>query len=1084
MKNLYTKNELNLPIPLASVFLLMSVSIHANIYSSGNIRYHSNYFQHNLLINHFDSSFNIINKIADFPLPERKQSPPDTIQGMVTDEQGQPVSGVKVIIKGTHKSTTTDFSGKFRIEAAENDILILEMIGYERYEAVVGQSSSLQIKLRKEEAVKTKAINEVVVIGYTSRQKKNVTSAISTIDSKEITQSPVANLSNLIAGRLPGVVTTQRSGEPGYDGAGISIRGFGAPLVVVDGIPQSFTQLDPNEIESLTVLKDAAAAVYGVRAANGVILITTKSGSRGKPTIEYNMYYGVQSPTRYPKMANAAEFVLLTDEGEINKGGKPAYGKSVYEDYLNGKRKSYDWITAAIRADSPQQQHNITVNGGGDQIKYFMSVGYLEQDGMWRSGDTQFQRYNFRSKVEGKITDNLTVGMNVSGRMEQRDFPGAGAATMIGGLLRTYPIFSPYANDNPQYPAETNQSQQNTIALMNKNISGYTNDTKNFFNGIINFTYNAPFLPGLYVNGQYSYIKQYQQVKNWRPTYVLYKYNPATNTYTQGYIGNSPTTLQHDFNEETDRVSSLSLGYKRKFAERHNVESILVYEERVNKGNNFWAFREFLLNSKDYLFAGVDNNKNNNGKAFEFASRSIAGRAYYDFKNRYIAELIFRYDGSSRFPKNSRWGFFPAVSAGWRISDEPFFEKMGLKKYITDLKFTGSWGKVGDDGWNDINNRDSSNWQYIPGYTYPSGNYIFGNNPIPGLSDKGLINQYITWFTSTTTNIGMVLNVRNGLFTAETNYFFRKRTGLFATRALTIPNTFGAELPKENLNSDNTRGFEVILGHHKKYGEIDFDIKGNVSFSRSRSKYTEASPYNNSFQQWRNDYTNRWTNIWWGYKSLGQFQNQDEINAWAVQDGQGNRSLRPGDIRYEDINGDGIIDGKDIRPIGRGRDPEIMFGLNINVGWKGFNFSVLLQGAANFNQYFEAEYQSPFFNGANSLAMFMDRWHRQDPYDPNSPWVPGKYPATVPGGSPNNQKTSDFWLKDASYLRMKNIQLAYTFKNTMLQSIGVRTLRVYLNGFNLITWDKVKYLDPENSNNRGLYYPQQRVINFGLTATL
>ncbi|KFC34539.1 hypothetical protein FF18_07595 [Elizabethkingia anophelis] len=937
---------------------------------------------------------------------------------------------------------------------------------------------------KKADTAKAKNIDEVVVVGYTSRKKKNVTSAISTINAKEITQSPVANLSNVIAGRLPGVVTTQRWGEPGSDGTGVSIRGFGDALVVVDGVPQPYTQLDPNDVESFTVLKDAAAAVYGVRAANGVILITTKSGSRGRPTIDYSMYYGVQSPTRYPKMVSAADFILLTDEGEINKGGQPAYGKNVYEDYLSGRKKSYDWIALAIRPDSPQQQHNITVNGGSDRIKYLMSVGYLEQNGMWRSGDTMFQRYNFRTKVEGKVTDHLSVGMNVSGRIEQRDSPGSSTENMIGGLLRTFPTQSPYANDNPEYPGTTNQSHQNVIALMQKSISGYTNDTNNFFNGILNFTYNAPFLEGLYLSGQYSYIKRYRQIKTWRPTFTLYNYNEATGVYAPGYIGNSPTSLRHDFVEETDRVSNLSLGYKKKFNDQHNVEALLVFEERANKGNNFWASREFLLDSKDYLFAGVDNNKNNNGSAFDFASRSLVGRAYYDFKNKYIIDFIFRYDGSSRFPANSRWGFFPAVSAGWRASDEAFFSNLGLKKFITDLKFRGSWGKVGDDGWNDVNNRNATSWQFVPGYTYPSGNYIFGDAVIPGLSDKGLINPNITWFTSTTTNIGLEMNILKGLFTIEADYFFRKRSGLFATRAVSIPSTFGASLPQENINIDNNRGFEFVLGHHKKYGGVDIDVRGNVSFTRSQWEYQERAPFNNSQEQWRNDSTNRWKNIWWGYKTAGQFQSQEDINNWAVQDGQGNRTLRPGDIKYEDVNGDGIIDDKDVRVIGRGESPEIMFGLNLNVNWKGFDFSVLFQGAANFNQYFSNEYQNPLYNGANSLDMFMDRWHRQDPYDPTSPWVPGKFPATWPTGSPNNQKTSDFWLKDASYVRLKNIQLGYTFKGGMLESIGVKKLRVYLNGFNLFTWDKVKYMDPENNSSRGLYYPQQRVINFGLNATL
>ncbi|MGO4911176.1 SusC/RagA family TonB-linked outer membrane protein [Leeuwenhoekiella sp. W20_SRS_FM14] len=991
------------------------------------------------------------------------------ITGTVTDRDGNPVIGVNVMVKGTTTGTVTDFDGNFSIEAKPDQILVFSFVGFKSQEMAIANNSNIEVMLEDD----VSQLDDVVLIGYTERKESNITSAVATIKSDEISRAPVTNLSQALAGRLPGVVSTQRGGEPGYDGAGVSIRGFGNALVIVDGVPQNYTQLDPNEVASITILKDAAAAVYGVRAANGVILVETKKGKYGKPVFKYDAYVGVQTPTRYPKLTNAADFVLLNDEGEINQGRPPVYGKEVYEQYKNGELPSYDWYDLTIRQYSPQTQHTISAQGGTEDIDYYMSVGMFNQEGMWRSKDTDYERYNFRSKVTSRFSDNFSATMNLSGRIENRNTPGLSAANIMWGILRAHPTSGPYANDNPEYYNETNVPFFQPVALSNSAVSGYNRDNFNNFTGILSLDYKVKQIEGLSLKGMYSYLREFARVKTWRPEFDLYNYNAETETYNVGYTGGSPTRLTETFRQNTEKLAQFSMNYKRTFGDKHTFEGLALFEQRESYGDDFNASREYSLDAVQYLFAGLDANKNNNGGAYEYASRGLVGRAYYDYDDKYILELVFRYDGSSRFPQGSQWGFFPAITTGWRISDEGFFKNN--IDFVNNLKLRGSWGKVGDD--------QGANYQFVTGFTYPSGNYIYGNNVVPGLVERGIPNPNLTWYESTTTNLGLDAAFLNSKLTVQFDYFYRERDGLLATRFLSLPGTFGASLPQENLNSDSDRGFELVLGTNQSLGDFKFDVTANVTYTRSKYGYQERAPFTSSENEWRQKVEGRWKNIWWGYEAIGQFQSQEEIDNWpVVQDGQGNRSLRPGDIKYLDYNGDGIIDGGDNKPIGRGSTPEIMFGSNINVTYKNFDFSVLFQGAANFNFYFTDEFQSPIFNNANSLATFMDRWRREDPYDATSEWIPGKYPATIPSGSPNNKYNSSFWLQNASYLRLKNIQLGFTLPKGVCETLGITNARVYINGLNIYTWDKLKYanVDPETPGGNGLFYPQQRVWNTGV----
>ncbi|MBB2148238.1 SusC/RagA family TonB-linked outer membrane protein [Pedobacter gandavensis] len=1010
------------------------------------------------------------------------------VQGIVKDANGQPLPGVSVSVKSKPgNGTSTDGNGAFKLNTAPGDILVFKMVGYATKEVPVGEKTTINVTLAEE----NNELGEVVVVGYGTQKKVSVTGSVATIKGKELVKSPVANISNALVGRLPGLRATQRSGEPGYDGSSIDIRGLGNALVIVDGVPSDFSQLDPNEIESFTILKDASAAVYGVRAANGVVLVTTKKGTPGKTNINYSTYQGIQRIATYPELANAALFSELSNEAAVNtwiKNNNPntalslPFSKETVEQYKNGTLPSTDWFGATVRKNSPQSYHNVNVDGGTEEVKYFFNIGYLNQGGIWRSEDTNYKRYNFRSNINAKIGKNLTAELNLGGRLEDRSYPGVGAGFLIGGIQRAFPTFPIYANNNKDYFAPPNNAHQNSVFLMDKDNSGYASDKKKVFSGILSLMYDIPFIQGLSAKGLFSYQNQDRDVKNYTKKYNLYKYDEATDKYNVAYVGNDPNNLYQSTAQDDKQVFQFSLNYKKTIGTKHNLSALALFESQENILSNFNASREFLLDNIDELFAGVSKNQNNGGSSAQIARIGYVGKVNYDFAGKYLMEFGFRYDGTYKFAPDQRYGFFPNVSAGWRISEEPFMKQF---KAIDNLKIRASWGKVGDDGGDDSSVANYINpFQYLTGFNYPNGKYLFGTDLIPGLSDKGLANPLLTWFNSTTMNLGLDISLWKGLLSAEVDVFYRKRTGLLALRTSSLPNTFGATLPQENLNGDNTRGFEMMISHKKTIGDWQYKVSPNVSFTRTKNGYLERGASTNALQNWKSNGTDRWNNLYRGYVASGQFQSQEEINNAPVQDDKGNQTLLPGDIRYKDVNGDGVIDDSDITIIGRGTTPEIFYGMDISVAYKNFDFSVLFQGATNFNAYFDGELQNPMFNNANTYAMFQDRWHRADIYDPNSAWIPGKYPSTIISGSTNNQKTSTFWLKDATYIRLKNFDLGYTFDKELIERIGIRRARIYISGQNIFTADKIKYIDPEAPTGRGTYYPQQKVWTLGVNIGL
>ncbi len=986
------------------------------------------------------------------------------ITGTVSNSKNEPLDGVSIVVKGSQKGTTTDANGKFALSVGDEADVVLEvsLVGYQAQLVRVGTATILSIVMN----TVVSDLNEVVVVGYGQQKKVTITGAVSTVNTKSIVNIPVANTASTLAGRLPGLIAIQRGGQPGSDNTDISIRGFGNALIIVDGVQQSFEQIDPNEIESISILKDASAAIFGARAGNGVVLVTTRRGKAGSSKINFTSNFGVQTPTRFPKLADAVLYATLRNEAYLNANpgdiANQPFTAEAIEKYRNGTDPNYpntDWYDQTFNKWSPIQQYNINSSGGSDKIKYFLSMGYVDQNGMAKSNAFDFRRYNVRSNIDAQVAKNLTVSLDLSGRFEDQQAP----AGRLQNLMER--VFDAKPNTPASFPDPTKASD-GPLFYSRPSFSGYNRNKNKFFNGIISAKYNVPFVKGLQANARYSYVTNDQALKMWNTGYATYNYDYSTELYTTASQANK-TTLNQQSYQNNNITSQLSLNYDNTFG-NHSVKGLLLGEYINIANNNYGAYREsYLSNAIDQIYAGSLDGMSNFGSAYEDGRISYVSRLNYEYSQKYLFEATFRYDASSRFNKDKRWGLFPGFLAGWRISQENFMKSV---RFVDNLKLRVSHGNSGND--------NTSQYNYLTGYTY-DGQYVLGQTPAiyQTIRSTGLPNPNITWENVTTDNIGLDASFWKGKLTVELDVFKRNVTGVLATRVQSLPSTFGANLPNENINSYNNRGFELRLGHRNRLGEFSYSLDGNVSWNRGKWDHYEEPVYVDEESKARLQRSGQWMNRFFGYEALGYFNSQKEIDEWPVNQDLGttpNKSMRPGDIKYLDFNKDGKLDDKDMHVIGRGFTPEIMFGFNVTASYKGFDMSMLWQGATNFNTYFDKEAQVSFYNGENILASFADHWKPDN--------LNAKYPRLTYGSVANNIFTSTFWLQDATYLRLKNIQMGYTFPKHWLNKAKIENFRIFVSGYNLLTFDNVSPFDPE-AQGTAWYYPQQKSVSAGISIT-
>lgn len=1008
-----------------------------------------------------------------------------TIKGTITDATGEPVIGANIVEKGTTNGTITDANGEFTLNLQQkNSTLVVSYIGFTTKEVPVGSSSSLNIKLSED----AEALDEVVVVGYGVQKRASVTGSVASIQSKDIATVKTPNVSNALAGKLPGLRAVQRSGAPGDDDASIDIRGFGNALVIVDGVERDFKQIDANDIESISILKDASAAVYGFKGANGVILVTTKKGEVGKPKITYNGYVGLQNITRYPEYYDGYEYASLYNEAQQNIGVKAPYSADDLERFRQGIGTT-NWYDEVIRKSAPSTYHNLSVSGGAEKVKYFFSLGFMDQEGIYKSKAFNYKKYNVRSNISAEIVKGFTVDLQLSGRLDTRMKPYE-AEPLSRSIQMAKPVVPIYANDNPDYWSNPGD-KGNPVHLSDIDNVGYDRRDRREFNGSIALNWQVPWVKGLSAKALFSYDYDNLYSRKWYKEYYEYTYDPAKEIYN--------TTGSHTISELTTENSNyfrpngqLSLNYKNTFG-KHDIGALVLWEFNNDRKDFLKAYRQFTVGAIDQIGAGDKTNLDNDGWARVSAHAGLVGRINYAYDSKYLAEVSFRYDGSYKFAPDKRWGFFPAVSLGWRVSEESFFKE--ALPMIDNFKVRGSYGKVGDEGVTGYTNKDEEDgkykaYQYLTGYYYPSGNYVLGASGLTnGAKDKGMPNLNLTWYESQTMNVGFEASALSGLINVEFDYFVRKRTGLLTTRQLTLPTTFGQALPIENLNSDKNQGFEIVVGHHHKIGDFTYDVKANFSATRIYNMHVERAASANMWEDWRNNSNDRYKDIQWGKKVVGQFGSFQEILNAPIQDNNGNKSLMPGDLRFEDANNDGIIDGKDDQPIGHGNTPRIYYGLNLNGGYKGFDLTLFFQGAAGHEVFTNGDFMSPFIQQGlgNGSTLWLDHWRREDPSDMYSAWIPGYMPALRPTGFSANESNNTWTMQKASYLRLKTVEFGYTFPKKWMSRAGIENLRVYVNSFNPLTFTSrngmMKYMDPENKDSYFRYYPQMKTFNFGVNLT-
>jgi len=1017
------------------------------------------------------------------------------IQGTVTDDKGIGLPGASVAVKGTNTMSSTDSDGKFSVTANPGETLVFRMLGFKSKEVVLGNQTRISVTL----IVSASDLDEVVVVGYGQQKKATLTGAVSAVTAKEIVTTKNENVQNMLTGKIAGVRVVQNSSEPGAMNTSFDVRGLGSPLVVVDGVVRNnFSRLSAEDIESITVLKDASAAIYGVRSANGVVLITTKKGKKGGVELNYNGSYSLQKPSFLPKSVDVFEYMTLANEYSLHLGGTGGYNKGPirfspadFTAYQNGTKIASDWNGAVLRTTAPQSQHDISASGGNENTNYFASLGVQDQEGFFKSGDLNYNRYNLRANLTTKLTKNLTFDVNLTGIVDQKNQLKEDAYWVFRSTWYQAPTEPIFANNNPAYLAKV-PSSLNAYAHANADISGYRNIQNKWFQSTTSLNYEAPFLKGLSLKGLFSYDYQIATNKYYTKTYNLYTYTAATDTYAPE-AQFSPSTLRREFYEYPSLLFQASANYARSFGS-HNISALALYERNTLKGDNFFAQRNLTI-PVDQLLAGSTTDQQgsmttNQLNLFNNQTASYVGKFTYDYKGKYLAEAGFRADGSSKFAVNEQWGFFPYSSVGYRLSEEKFWKESPLK-FVNNFKVRASYGAQGDDS--------AAAYQFITGYNYPNTGSVFNGVYVTGVSSKGLANPIITWFKSKQLDVGVDAEMWNGLFGFSIDYFVRNRTGLLGTQVNSLPDVVGVGFPQENLNGDRSRGIDLEINHRNQLGAFFYSVKGTMGITRTMNTTRVQAPAGNSYLNWENsNFTaNRWNNIYWGYGTNGQFENYQAIKDSPVY---ASRNTVVGDYRYEDWNGDGVISSQDSHPISTSAIssssstaslPTLTYGLTINAAYKNWDFSTTISGAGNvYISYFE-QLNTPLWAGGNALSQFLDRYHPEDPnadpFDPNTKWVPGYYAYT--GTVPYTNTLSN--AQNAKYFRIKTIELGYNLPQKWFKKIGVKGLRFYANAFNLLTVTDLKFLDPEHpagdSNGRNEYgytYPLDKKFTFGLNLKL
>lgn len=989
-----------------------------------------------------------------------------TITGTVTDEQGEPIVGANVVEKGTTNGVITDVKGGFSLSVKDKVVLQVTYIGYVGQEISVSGQSQISVTLKED----SQNLEEVVVVGYGKQKKISLTGSVASVKGAEITKSPSMNVMNSLTGRLPGVIINSRADEPGRENMSILIRGRStmgkhtSPLYIIDGVERgTLGQLNPQDIENITVLKDASAAIYGARSANGVILVTTKRGALGKPTISLTFNQGFTQPTRSPKMGDSYTFAKIWNETLEYDGQAPQFTQTELDKYRDGTDPNYpntDWYDVMVRDLTPQRRTDISVSGGNERVKYYVSLGEAMQKGHFNFGNTKTQQYSVRSNIDFKINDWIQMKLDLSGRQNNKNYPWFSTNEIYSHLFLNFPTYQPYWPGTKHL--SPGRDSDNLINLVGE-AGGFDRQKIQNFEGTLSATVKVPWVTGLSlsVSGSFdtdnNFTKRFQQ-----PTYV-YQKDPATDELVEVRAGRGVDKAE--LSDRIDRASmqylNARINYERQF-NVHNVGIMAGYEQRQRQGNYVQAGRsdyisttlpEIILGSPDPMKWGTD------GNSSKEASQSVFGRLNYEYASKYLAQATFRYDGSTFFPKEKRFGFFPSVSVGWRVSEEPFMKQI---HFLDNLKIRASYGEMGNDR--------VDPYQYLT--MYDSGkDYVIGGKDVSGIMPSNVANPNITWEIAKTANLGFESTLWNGLLGVEFDYFKTKRSNILTQRNAVVPNYTGLSLrlPYENIGRMQNQGFELVLSHINNKETVKYSLTGNLSYARNKILFKDEVPAAEPYQLE--------TGHPWGsglyYKYMGVFQNQEQLESYPQMAGYG-----LGDAKYEDVNKDGVIDSKDRVRLDRNLTPEIVFSLNATASYKGFDLSVLFQGQANAARSMDG-FNVELNYGWGNFYQFVadDRWSLDNPN------------GTKPRANNilfRNQEANTLWYVNAAFLRLKNVELGYTLPQSISEMAGLGAVRFVASAYNLcLLFDSMKEwgLDPEQDAPWGGGYSLQRTFNFGVNVT-
>lgn len=1061
--------------------------------------------------------------LTSIPSAASAQNP---VNGRVTTGDSALV-GATVQLKGTSTATQTDGDGRFTINAPSNGTLIVSSVGYVLQEISINGRSTINISLQ----AANQQMNEVVVVGYGTQRKATVTGSVAMVRGTELDKSPTVNLSNSLAGRLPGITALQRTGEPGFDGSTIRIRGTNTlgdsgPLIVIDGVPDragGLDRLNPADIESMSVLKDASAAIYGARAANGVILITTKQGKVGKTVVSYDFNYGWQQPSVVPKMSSSPQygellneqvlfssvpyqqwdaawaalksqgFYVRTDNGQRVNG---FYTPADLQKFADGSspltHPNTNWYESVFREWSPQQQHNLQMSGGSENIRFLSSLGYQKQDAYYKNSATGYKQYDFRLNVDAKVSKYINANLGVSARQEYRFFPTVGAGDIFRMLIRGKPTeVAIWPNGEPGIDIENGQNP----VVVTTGATGYDRNKRDYLQSNAQVEIRNPWIEGLKLTLQGAVDKTNIRTKRWQTPWSLYTWDKVTYE-ADGVTPKLVKTVRSTFtdpqlrqqDEEELRIALTSmLNYDKKIGD-HTIGLLAGIQKETREGDNFFAFRRnFISPAIDQLLVAntaqqdvgnVTNPGLSNSIFGKQARLSYFGRVAYNFQEKYLFEFLWRYDGSYIFPESGRFGFFPGVLVGWNVANEKFFENQDV---LSALKLRASYGQMGND--RVTFNNVLQEFAYLPTYGL-SGVYVINGQIVRTLTEPRVPNLDFTWEVANNANFGIEGAFLNNRLFFEFDYFNNQRKQILIQKLGSTPQSSGISglLPPVNEGHVENKGWEYKIGYNGQVGkDLTFQVGANGGYSKNKIIYWDENPGTPAHQRATGNTFGTNGPAFLAYVYDGVFKDAAEIAANTIDYSAAEGSLRPGDMKFKDISGpDGKADGKitalDQVRLDKNRDPRFTYGFTLNVTWRNFDLSALFQGAAGGLQLLSFNETGEFGNWLQ--WSYNNRWSVDNPSSEH-PRLVSRTNRYYTSGFGNNT----YWIRANNYLRFKNLEIGYNLGNNISKRVGISRLRFYVSGLNLLTWEKFGFWDPETIATNGYAYPQSRIISTGVRVT-